>query len=288
MDTMVPPRPNPKAVPTLWKYRELRPLLERAGELVGTDEAERRVFMLINSALKPPYTTDTLYAGLQLILPGEVARAHRHNAFALRFIVEGGGAFTAVGGERVMMERGDLVLTPSWTWHDHGNDSAMPMIWLDGLDLPIYQSIPVNFAEPYASDRFPSEPTSGVSALRYPWLEMVDRLSQHSDEFAEETYFARGSKEAVSRVIGAAAERIAAGSTSPTRCRTTSAVYHVVSGRGISRVGSVQLAWEAGDTFAVPTWMPFEHEAVDDTYLFRFDDRPLIDALGAYRSEGPA
>ena len=285
MEAMVPPRPAPKAVPKLWAYNDLRPLLERAGELVGAEEAERRVFMLVNPAMRPPYTTDTLYAGLQLILPGEIARAHRHVAFALRFIVEGHGAYTAVGGERVTMERGDLVLTPSWTWHDHGNDGAGPMIWLDGLDLPVYQSIPANFAEPYAQEQYPSTSAGGDSVLKYPWSEMAAQLDAVRGDFADSTYHHRATGQAISRIIGASAERIAGATTSPVRRETASAVYHVVSGTGTSRVGDVSLTWQRGDTFAVPSWMPFAHAAREDAYLFRFDDRPLLEALGVFRRQ---
>jgi gentisate 1,2-dioxygenase len=263
----------------------LEPLLARAGRLVGTEEAERRVFMLVNPALQAPYTTDTLYAGLQLILPGEVARAHRHVAFALRFIVEGRGAYTAVGGERVTMERGDLVLTPSWTWHDHGNDGDAPMVWLDGLDLPMWQAIPANFAEPYAAERYPSESASNDSALKYPWAAMAAQLDAVPGPFAAATYRHRATGAAISRIIGAAAERVAAGTTSPERRETASAVYHVQSGTGTTRIGQMEFAWTAGDTFAVPSWTPFKHAARENAYLFRFDDRPLLDALGVYRSE---
>ncbi|KAK9371468.1 RmlC-like cupin, partial [Lipomyces chichibuensis] len=156
MSAMVPSRPKPKAVPTVWKYSELRPLLIESGRVVDQEEAERRVLMLINPALKAPQTTDTLYAGLQLINPGETAKAHRHQAFALRFIIEGSGGYTAVGGSKLYMERGDVILTPRWQWHDHGKEGEGPMIWLDGLDLPMFQSIPINFAEEYANPRYPS------------------------------------------------------------------------------------------------------------------------------------
>lgn len=157
MNAMVPPSPNPKASVASWKYHEIRPLLLEAGRLVSDKEAERRVLMLVNPAMKAPYTTDTIYAGLQLINPGETAPAHRHTAFALRFIIEGERGFTAVGGKKVVMRRGDVILTPSWLWHDHGHEGSGPMIWLDGLDLPIYQSFPVNFAELYQESRYPSE-----------------------------------------------------------------------------------------------------------------------------------
>jgi gentisate 1,2-dioxygenase len=97
-----------------------------------------------------------VYAGLQLVLPGETAPAHRHVAFALRFIIEGHDGFTAVEGQKIPMERGDVILTPQWHWHDHGNESQSPMIWLDGLDLPLFANIPVNFAENYSESRYPS------------------------------------------------------------------------------------------------------------------------------------
>jgi gentisate 1,2-dioxygenase len=288
MDAMVPPHPEPKAVPYVWPYAAMRPLLERSGNLVGTKDAERRVLMLINPALKPPHTTDTLYAGLQLILPGEVARAHRHVAFALRFIVEGDAAYTAVGGERVTMHRGDLILTPSWEFHDHGHDGDGPMVWLDGLDLPVYQFFPANFAQPYAEEQFPSQPAPAESHLRYPWSDMEARLEAEDGPYAYCEYQHRRHGGPVSRVIGAAAERIAGRTTSATRRETAGVIYHVFEGRGATVVGSERLEWQKGDTFCIPSWMPYRHEARKDTFLFRYDDRPVLEAIGAYRSEASA
>jgi len=288
MDAVVPPFPEPKAVPHVWRYAEIRPLLARAGALVSAKLAERRVLQLINPALKPPQTTDTLNAGLQLILPGEVARAHRHVAFALRFIIEGDAAYTAVGGERVTMRRGDLILTPSWEFHDHGHDGDGPMVWLDGLDLPLYQFFPANFAQPYAEERFPSEPAPAESHLKYPWDDMQARLDAESGPYAYAEYEHRANGGPISRVIGAAAERIARGSSSPTRRETAGVIYHVYRGRGMTTVGTAQLKWEKGDTFCIPSWMPYRHEASKDTFLFRYDDRPVLEAIGAYRSEASA
>ncbi len=288
MDTVVPPLPEPKAVPHVWRYAAIRPLLARAGSLVSAKLAERRVLQLINPALEPPHTTDTLNAGLQLILPGEVARAHRHVAFALRFIIEGDAAYTAVGGERVTMRRGDLILTPSWEFHDHGHEGDGPMVWLDGLDLPLYQFFPASFAQPYAEEQFPSEPAPADSHLRYAWDDMQARLDAESGPYAFAEYVHRQSGGPISRVIGAAAERIARGSSSPTCRETAGVIYHVYRGRGTTTVGTAQLAWEKGDTFCVPSWMPYRHEASKDTYLFRYDDRPVLEAIGAYRSEASA
>jgi gentisate 1,2-dioxygenase len=288
MEAMVPPHPEPKAVPHVWRYAEMRPLLERSGQLVGTQDAERRVFMLVNPKLKPPQTTDTLYAGLQLILPGEVARAHRHVAFALRFIIEGDGAFTAVGGEKVTMARGDMILTPSWEFHDHGHEGATPMVWLDGLDLPVYQFFPANFAQPYASDQFPSQAGPENSHLKFSWAEMQARLEAEPGPYAFAEYVHKLTGGPVSRVIGAAAERLGAKTSSPQRRETAGIVYHVFEGRGVTRVGDQTLSWERGDTFCIPSWAPYRHDAQRDTYLFRYDDRPVLEAIGAYRAESSA
>jgi gentisate 1,2-dioxygenase len=285
MEAMVPPQPHPKAVPHVWRYADLRPLLGRAGELVGTADAERRVFMLVNPALQAPQTTDTLYAGLQLILPGEVARAHRHVSFALRFIVEGDAAYTAVGGEKVTMHRGDLVLTPSWEYHDHGHEGVGPMVWLDGLDLPLYHFFPANFAQPYGEERFPSEPAPPDSALCYSWDEMQARLDAEPGPYAFADYVHKQTGGPISRVIGAGAERVSGRSSSPTRRETAGIVYHVYHGRGRTHVGERTLEWQQGDTFCIPAWQPYRHDAAKDTYLFRFDDRPVLTAIGAYRNE---
>ena len=124
--------------PAIWHYRDVRPHLMQAGGLISAEEATRRVLILENPGLKGQTSiTHSLFAGLQLILPGEVAPAHRHTQSALRFIIEGDGAYTAVDGERTTMHPGDFVITPSWTWHDHGNETTQPMVWLDGLDIPI-------------------------------------------------------------------------------------------------------------------------------------------------------
>ena len=138
LHALVTPQPVTPVLPAIWHYRDVRPHLMRAGELISAEEATRRVLILENPGLKGQTSiTHSLFAGLQLIMPGEVAPAHRHTQSALRFIIEGEGAYTAVDGERTTMHPGDFVITPSWTWHDHGNESNEPMVWLDGLDIPI-------------------------------------------------------------------------------------------------------------------------------------------------------
>lgn len=285
MDAMVSHQAVPRAVPNIWRWSAMKPLLDRAGDLVGTEEAERRVFMLTNPALKAPFTTDTLYAGLQLIRPGEIARAHKHTSFALRFIIEGEGAFTAVGGEKVVMGSRDLVLTPSFEFHDHGNESNEQMIWLDGLDLPLLHLMPLNFAGSYGEKQYPSTPAEGASRLRYPWAEMQPKLDAAPGSFVELEYTHRHHGGPISATIGASAMRIDGGATSSRTRETAGQIIHVVEGRGSTRIGDQTIAWEQGDTFVIPLWTPYAHTAAEKSYLFRYDDRPMLRAMEWYRSE---
>src|SRR5499427_11020596 len=148
LHALVPPQPSSPCVAAHWRYDTLRPHLMRSGSIISAAEAVRRVLVLENPALPGlASVTQSLYAGLQLILPGEVAPAHRHTQSALRFVVEGRGAYTAVNGERTTMAPGDFIITPSWTWHDHGNDTQEPMVWLDGLDIPIVKLLSASFAQ---------------------------------------------------------------------------------------------------------------------------------------------
>ena len=141
-------------MPAIWKYEDVRADVMASGALISAEEAVRRVLILENPGLPGQASiTQSLYAGLQLILPGEIAPSHRHTQSALRFIVEGRGAYTAVNGERTTMRPGDFIITPSWTWHDHGNadsaDGGEPVVWLDGLDIPLLRFLDAGFAENY-------------------------------------------------------------------------------------------------------------------------------------------
>jgi gentisate 1,2-dioxygenase len=148
--TLLPAEPKNRAWPHVWHYAQLRPHALHFSRALSMDEAERRVLMLINPALtEPPATVNTLFAGIQILMPGETAQAHRHTAAAFRFIIEGTGAYTTVNGERVPMQPGDLLLTPSWHWHDHTHSGDGAMMWLDGLDYPLVNALDAGFFEPY-------------------------------------------------------------------------------------------------------------------------------------------
>jgi gentisate 1,2-dioxygenase len=187
----------------------------------------------------------------------------------------------------VMMQRGDMVLTPSWEWHDHGNEGDRPMIWLDGLDLPLWQVLPSNFTEHYAEARYPSELLKTASNRSYPWAEMQTKLDAAPGATAEERYRMRANGDEISKTIGASAYRLNKGaSTQPLR-ETASAVMHCYEGSGRTTVGETVLEWKQGDSFALPAWQKIVHENTGDAtaYLFRFDDRPLMSALAALRQD---
>ena len=148
LHSLVTPEPTTQCVPALWRYEEVRPHLMQSGSLISAQEATRRVLMLMNPGLNGEASiTGSLFAGLQLIMPGEIAPSHRHKASALRLVLEGHGAYTTVNGERIPMGIGDLILTPSWSVHDHGNPGIEPVIWMDGLDIPIVNMFDASFAE---------------------------------------------------------------------------------------------------------------------------------------------
>src|SRR5438046_1897762 len=171
--------PQSQAVPYLWHWRELRPQAMRAAELVGTAQAERRVLRLTNPKL-PGIASNTLVANIQIVMPGEIARAHRHSGAALRLIIEGKGGYTVVNGERVPMSPGDLVLTPNWSWHDHANDTDAPMIWLDGLDTPLVRMLEAGFYEEYHQERQELGPPVNASEWHYPMSEMRAALKRRA------------------------------------------------------------------------------------------------------------
>src|SRR5687767_12027157 len=159
---LVPREPQTPCVPALWRYDVVREHLMESGRLITAREAERRVLVLENPGMRGASSiTHTLYAGLQLILPGEVAPSHRHTQSALRFVVEGEGAYTAVDGERVTMRPGDFIVTPSWTFHDHGNPGSEPVVWLDGLDIPMVAFFDAGFAERYPEEVQPENKSPG-------------------------------------------------------------------------------------------------------------------------------
>jgi gentisate 1,2-dioxygenase len=284
VEAVRPNEPKAKAVPNVWSYKEIRGLLERARELVvGEHAAERRVFILANPAMDPRYTTDGVLAALQLLLPGEIASSHRHTASAIRFVIEGAGAYTQVGGAKMYLVPGDLVLTPSLNYHDHGNEGDEEVVWLDALDLPLFHMIPANFSNHYMTAQYPAV-ESPDSPLIYHWADMKERLDAIEGPVATAEYRNRLNGGPILSNLRASATRVDAGASTSPVTETASGVYQVVSGSGTTSVDDERLEWETGDVFAVPAWTRYVHAAdgAEPAYLFRIDEQPALEKLGMY------
>ncbi len=283
--------PHPAAIPALWQYNELRPFLMESGELITAREAERRVLMLENPGFPAgSRIAQSVYAGLQLVLPGEFTSSHRHMASALRFVIEGDGAYTAVDGERVTMHPGDLILTPSWTFHDHGNTGQSPVVWLDGLDIPIVNFFDSSFAEHLPDEATQSAIFSDSPAFAFPYAPARDALlrdkSMHPCHGVKIEYLNTAGA-SVTRTLGAFLQSLPAGFNGAAYRSTDSTVYCIVEGRGTSRIGESLFEWAARDIFVVPSWCPVSHQTNEDSILFSFSDRPTQKALGLWREQAP-
>ena len=298
-----------------WNYdAELQPLVMEAGALLTAKEAERRVLILENPGLRGrASTTHTLYAGVQLILPGEVAPAHRHTQSALRFVLQGKGAYTAVNGERTDMHPGDFITTPSWSWHDHGNDTQEPMVWLDVLDIPLVQMLDASFAEPgrsdsqavtrplgdssarYANNLFPVDwqPQTGNSPIfNYPYTrtrESLETLARNSPPDPCHGYKLRYVNPATGGsplpTIGTFIQLLPKGLRTVAYRSTDATIHTCVEGEGETRAGDVTIRWKARDIFVTPGWTWLTHTAASDAVLFSASDRPVQHILGLWREE---
>ena len=315
LNRLVLPEPQPAIVPALWKYDEVRALLMEAGRLLTVQEAERRVLVLENPGIRgASQITQSLYAGLQLIQPGEMAPSHRHTASALRFIVEGdGGGYTAVDGERTAMRTGDFVLTPSWTFHDHGNFGSSPVIWMDVLDLPIVNMFDTSFAQHHPEETQPVGRNDGDALARYGGNMVPLEYSPQKPSSPVFNYPYARSREALQQVytngpvdphhgvklqyvnpstggyplptIAAFLQLLPKGFAGKAYRSTDSTIYNVVEGRGRSRIGSKTFTWGPRDIFVVPSWQPVSHEAGEEAVLFSASDRAAQKALGVWREE---
>jgi gentisate 1,2-dioxygenase len=258
----------------------MRPYLMESGKLISADEAERRVLMLENPGLKGlPQITQSLYAGLQLVLPGEVTATHRHVAAALRFVIEGTGAYTSVNGTKITMHPGDFILTPSWTYHDHGNLTNEPVIWLDGLDIPTVNTFDASFAEHYPGGT--QQVTGQADDFSYAQMRPKLRSQPLDPRHGHRIHY--GSGAATLPTIDAWLRLLPAGFQTASYRSTDAAIFCVAEGKGESRIGDQVLKWSPHDIFVIPSWTQAEHHAATEAVLFNYSDRPTQQALNLWR-----
>jgi len=300
--------------PFRWRWSELLPFVDRAGAEVSMDKAERRVLMLVNPDFGGKViTTTNLFAGIQILEPGESARPHRHTASALRLVMAGDCGATIVDGQHCPMEPGDLILTPNWAWHEHVNPGKNRVVWLDGLDLPLSAHLGAIFAEggagysrqtnaPYfAGAAFaqggitpaaPLEDKPHSPMFRYPWksvLGALDAAPVHGDGSRRVHYTNPVTGGPVMPTMDCYAWRLARGLATARYRTTANAVCLAVEGEGVSTIGGTVIEWRKHDVFTVPHWNWVSHRATTaDAHLFMFTDREVLSRVGLLREETEA
>jgi gentisate 1,2-dioxygenase len=286
--------PRKTFVPAHWKYEQARGALDAAGRLINTALAERRNLILFNPAAENSYgTVRTLVAAYQMIMPGEWARAHRHTPNALRLILDAEpGTYTEVDGVKIAMAPGDVLLTPNWSSHGHGNDSRACAYWLDFLDVPLVQLLEPMFFEPAEQDKirgaFAAAPPTKDSPLVFPLSETLRRLDAAAAESAGPFATQVELGDPALDTIGLHMMRLAAQvRTAPYRT-TANNIYAVVKGTGATTVDGERFDWSRGDVIAAPAWRPHFHEAAEDALVLRVSDEPVMLRLGFHRVQGEA
>lgn len=303
--------PKPQAEAYLWSSELLHKTLMEAAEIFTPERGgERRAIYFQNPGLtyRQPWgwasTTQTIYAAVQLLLPGEKAPSHRHSQSALRFISEGKGAYTIVQGERIFMDEGDFLITPKNLWHGHAHIGNEPMIWMDALDIPTIYAIGGTFFEPFEAGLQQPEVPDNFSELRYSggmvrpvgdgrfsiaplanykWnstLEAIKGLQNFDADpfegFAVE-YINPSTGKSANPTLGTRMQLLPQGFHTKAQRHTHSTVYHAHKGSGYSIINGISFEWKKGDYFVVPNWAWYEHVAGEDSYLFSVNDLPIMD-----------
>lgn len=309
---LVAKEPNTPCVPAIWRFDDAKRLVMESGDIISAEEAERRVLVLENPALRGrSRITQSLYAGLQMILPGEIAPAHRHTASAIRLVLDGEGAYTAVEGEKTMMRRGDFIITANWAAHDHGHLGKDPMIWLDVLDIPTINFFDTGFAEHL--DRATQSNTredgdswarfgSGVlpdgaqvrkdrsPIINYPYAKMRPILERLRD--ADEIDPRHGARIRYANpltggwatpIMGPHLSLLPKGFKGGPYRSTDGTIFACIEGEGTTKIDGKDFQWKPGDVFVVPSWKEYAHSANGEAVLFGISDRPAQEALGLWR-----
>ena len=311
MNSVVTKEPVTRVKPHVWRYDDVKSLVMESGGLITAEEAKRRVLILENPALHgESKATNTLFAGIQMILPGEVAPAHRHVSSAIRFVLDGEGAYTAVEGEKAFMAPGDFVITANWAPHDHGNPSKKPMLWLDVLDFPAVNFYETSFAESFDDPTQDTRRQDGDSlsfygsgvlpdgtpamnrspVINYTYARtrpIVERMKKAGDidkrHGARVRYANPVTGGPVLPTMGAWLAMLPKGFKGEPYRATDGTIFVCTEGQGTTTVEGEVLEWGPNDVFVVPPWKRYHHDAAKELVLFSISDRPAQEALGIWR-----
>ncbi len=276
--------PKSEFRPMHWRYAEAVVALDRAGEWIGTDLAERRNLLMFNPVGDNDYATlRTLVAAYQMIKPGEYARGHRHSPNALRLVLDAEpGLFTVVDGVKLPMRSGDVLLTPTWCWHSHYNEGRSKAYWIDVLDVPLVHLLESMFYEEYPGGLQPvtSEPAECPFWFPLHWVEAeIAKCPAGNGGFRRMVL----PSQAQFPTMELSYLQLPGGASTGSERTTANRIFAVTRGRGVSMVGDMKAEWERGDVFVVPIWTPFEIRASEDAMIFQVSDEPVQQALRLFR-----
>ena len=312
LSSLVTKEPKSQCVPALWKFKDIKQFVLEAGDVISAEEATRRVLILENPAIRgKSQITNTLFAGVQMILPGEIAPAHQHVSSAIRFVLDGDGAYTAVDGEKTIMAPGDFVITANWAPHDHGNTSKKPMMWLDVLDMPTVNHFETSFANYFDNPTQETQRQDGDSAAFYgsgvlpdgteanpartpvinyayarmrPILERLKKAGEVDKHHGVRVRYINPTTGGwVLPTMGAHLALLPKGFRGEKYRSTDGTVFVCAEGQGSTKVGDKVFEWSQNDVFVVPPWVPYAHSAGKESVLFSISDRPAQEALGIWR-----
>lgn len=303
--------PRTSYEPCLWKWPDVQDAVVQAGEVVGLEMVSRRVIRLCSPAKGT--TAHTFQFNIQMLQPGEHAVAHRHTQGGVRFVIRGKGARCVVEGESFDMEEGDFLTNPSWTWHEHVNNSNQPVAWIDALDSPLMRYLEVGFHEPHENGKQPITKATGTtvaesSPIRPSWIQPVSNQPpgfRYAWRDTEKVLQTLGEKpgdpyegillEYVNPLTGGPTlptfscgiQMLRPGEKTKAHRHTSSSIYHVFRGRGATIIDDKRYEWDTGDSLSVPLWRFHRHENTSDqpAILFVMNNKPLLSALGYYREE---
>jgi len=286
------PAPKKTFAPAQWKYEQARGALDAAGRLINTELAERRNLILFNPAADNGYgTVRTLVAAYQMIMPGEWARAHRHTPNALRLILDSEpGTYTEVDGVKIAMEPGDVLLTPNWSSHGHGNDSRSCAYWLDFLDVPLVQLLEPMFFETAEEEGGNEAPSPGAaptkdSSFVFPLSDTLKRLDAAKPDPSGPFGTSVQLGDPAMATIGLHMMRLNPRTKTAPLQTTANNIYAIVKGTGATTIDGERFEWRRGDVIAAPAWRPHSHEAAEDALMLRVTDEPVMQRLGFFRVE---
>ena len=310
--------PGSQCVPHVWPYSVMRPLLDESTHLIEKKEADRRVLMMENPSLRgSSFISNSLFAGLQIIMPGEIAPSHRHSPNALRFVMDGEGAYTSVNGEKVSIYPGDFIVTPAWSWHDHGNLGNGAVVWMDGLDTPFSSLFGAHFRENYPEDIFPISKQHGnsyaqygsnlaplsfthtneqnpCSLLHYSFDKTRDALLSLAKDDGVKIDLAHGFKlryvnpldgSYPFKTMAAFMQLLPKGFKGLNYRTTENTVFNVAYGNCRIQLKDRVVEISSNDVLVIPSWETFSFESENETMIFSFSDRAAQQSLGFWREE---